>query len=163
VIPQGFLESNMRILPMLVLTALLAAPAFAQAQAPAQAVYPAKSQSPEQQAKDEAECQQWAINKSGFDPAHPPVPAQAQAAPVTGSGARARGAVGGAVIAGATGGDVGQGAAAGAVVGGVVRRNKNRAAAAQANETAEQQVQAGQTAFANARAACLQGRGYSVK
>jgi hypothetical protein len=149
----------MRTRTTLLLIALLAAPAFVQAQA----VYPAQNQSPEQQAKDEAECQQWAINESGYDPAHPPVPAQAQAAPVTGSGARLRGAAGGAIIAGATGGDAGQGAAAGAVAGGVVRRNKNRQAAAQANQAAEQQVQAGEAAFVNARTACLQGRGYSVK
>lgn len=35
--------------------------------------------------------------------------------------------------------------------------------AAQANQAAQQQIQAGESAFANARAACLQGRGYSIK
>ncbi len=149
----------MRMRATLLLMALLAAPALVSAQA----VYPAQNQSPEQQAKDEAECKQWAINESGYDPAHPPVPAQAQAAPVTGSGARVRGAAGGAIIAGATGGDAGKGAAAGAVAGGVVRRNKNRQAAAQANQASAQQVQAAETAFVNAKIACLQGRGYSVK
>lgn len=149
----------MRTFPTLLLTALLATPGLLQAQA----VYPANNQSPEQQKTDEAQCQQWAIEQSGYDPAHPPVAAQAQAAPVTGSGARVRGAAGGAIIAEATGGDAGKGAAAGAVAGGVVRRNKNRQAAAQANQASAQQVQAAETAFVNAKIACLQGRGYSVK
>lgn len=128
-----------------------------------QAVYPAKAQTPEQQAADEAQCQQWAIQQSGYDPAHPPVAAKAQPAPVTGSGARVRGAAAGATVGAIGGNDVGNAAAKGAVVGGVVRRNKNRAAAAQANQAAEQQIAAGAEAFGKARAACLEGRGYTVK
>lgn len=146
-------------LPVLLWMALLSAPAWVQAQA----VYPAQNQSPEQQAKDEAQCQQWAIDQSGYDPAHPPVAAQAQAAPVAGSGSRARGALRGAAVAEIAGGDAGKGAAVGAVGGGVRQRNQNRAAASQANAAAEQQVQASESAFANARAACLEGRGYTVK
>lgn len=149
----------MRTLPILLLTALLGTPGLLHAQA----VYPANNQSPEQQKTDEAECQQWAIEQSGYDPAHPPVAAQAQAAPVTGSGSRARGALRGAAVAEIAGGDAGKGAAVGAAAGGVRQRNQNRAAAAQANAASDQQIQAAQTAYANARAACLEGRGYSVK
>ena len=130
----------------------------------AQYVYPAKGQSPQQQKQDESACYTWAVQQSGVDPAKPAAaPAPAQPAPVTGSGTRARGAAAGAVIAGATGGDAGQGAAAGAVAGGVVQRNRNRQAAAQQNQAASQQQQAGQASFQKARAACLEGRGYTVK
>lgn len=128
-----------------------------------QMVYPANGQTPDQQAADEAQCQQWAVQQSGYDPANPPVAAKAQPAPVTGSGARVRGAAAGATVGAIGGNDVGNAAVKGAVVGGVVRRNKNRAAASQANKAAEQQVQAGAAAFGNARAACLEGRGYTVK
>ena len=82
---------------MLALTAALVAEANAQ-----QFVYPAKGQSPQQQKSDEAACYSWAVQQSGFDPAHPPPQQQA----------------------------------------------------------ATQQQQA---ALGKARAACLEGRGYSVK
>lgn len=129
----------------------------------AQAVYPAKGQSPEQQKTDEAECYTWAVKQSGYDPAHPPAAATAQAAPVTGSGARVRGATAGAVVGAAGGNDVGNAAAKGAVVGGVVQRNRNRAAASQANQASAQQQQAGMAGYQKARQACLEGRGYTVK
>ena len=122
-----------------------------------QTVTAAKGQSPEQQQKDEAECYSMAVQQSGYDPANPPP--QAQTAPVTGSGGRARGAVAGAAVGAIGGNDVGNAAAKGAVVGGVAQRNRNRGAAAQAN----QQQQSAATAFQNARAGCLQGRGYTLK
>jgi len=119
----------------------------------AQAAYPAKGQSPEQQQRDMAECQSWATQQTG-GPAAPPQPA------ATGQGVRgaARGAAVGAV-GGAIGGDAGKGAAAGAaagaMVGGVRRRQDRRAAA----EASSQQS----ASFSNALAACLEGRGYTVK
>jgi hypothetical protein len=137
---------------------LFAGAAFAQQQ-----VYPAKGQKPEQQRTDESECSAWAVKNSGYDPAHPPAAAVAQPAPVTGSGARVRGAVAGAAVGAVGGNDVGNAAAKGAVVGGVVRRNKNRAAASQANQQTADAQKAGQVAYANARQACLEGRGYSVR
>lgn len=137
----------------------LALPAAAQ-----QYVYPAKGQSPEQQKKDEAECYGWAVQQSGYDPAKPPpAPAPAQPAPVTGSGARARGAAAGAIVGGATGRDAGDAAVAGAVGGAAVQRSANRKAAAQQQQAASQQQQTGQDSFQKARAACLEGRGYTVK
>lgn len=128
-----------------------------------QHVYPAKGQSAEQQKADESACNDWAIKDSGYDPAHPPAVAKAQPAPVTGSGARVAGAAAGAAVGAIGGNDVGNAAAKGAVVGGVVRRNKNRAAASQQNQAAAAQQQAAQASYANARQACLEGRGYTVK
>jgi hypothetical protein len=129
-----------------------------------QFAYPAKGQSPDQQKKDEAECGTWAVQQSGFDPAKPPpAPAAAQPAPVTGSGARVKGAAAGAVIGGATGGDVGDSELAGAAVGGIAKRNANRKAAAQQDQAAAQQTAAGQGAYTKARGACLEGKGYTVK
>lgn len=129
-----------------------------------QFVYPAKGQSPEQQKTDEAQCHDWAVTNSGYDPAKPPpAAAPAQPAPVTGSGARVRGAAAGATVAAIGDNDVGHGAATGAVVGGVVKRNRNRAAASQQNQAAAQQQQAGAASFGKARQACLEGRGYTVK
>jgi hypothetical protein len=119
----------------------------------AQAAYPAKGQSPQQQQKDMAECQAWAAQQTG-GPAAAPQPA------ATGQGVRgaARGAAIGAV-GGAIGGDAGKGAAAGAaagaVVGGVQRRQDRRAAQAASTQQ--------NAAFSSATAACLEGRGYTVK
>lgn len=160
----------MRASPMITSLAcaalVLSSAALGQQPAPAgaqQAVYPAKGQTQEQQKTDEAECYTWAVQQSGYDPAHPPVAATAQPAPVTGSGARAKGAVVGGTVGAVAGGDAGKAAAAGAVVGGVAQRNKNRAAASQANQAQAQQQQAGMAGYQKARQACLEGRGYTVK
>ena len=126
-------------------------------------VYPAKGQTPDKQKADEAECYQWAVQQSGYDPANPPAVAQAQAAPVTGSGARAGGAAAGAAVGAIGGNNVGNAAAKGAVVGGVARRNQNRAAASQANQSSAQQQQQQLAGYQNARRACLEGRGYTVR
>jgi hypothetical protein len=133
--------------------------------ASAQYVYPAKGQSPDQQKKDEAECYAWAVQQSGVDPAKP----QAAAAPpppqqpVTGSGARARGAATGAAVGAITGNDAGDAAKVGAVVGASAQRQQNRRAASQQQQQAATQQQSGQASFQKARAACLEGRGYTVK
>lgn len=136
---------------------LEAAPAAAQ-----QHVYPERGQSASKQQKDEAACSSWARSQSGYDPAHPPVVAQAQPAPVTGSGARARGAAGGALV-GAIGGNAGAGAAAGAVAGGMTRRVRSANAANSANAAAAQHAADLQASYYRAQAACLSGRGYSVR
>ena len=144
----------------LVSTALLL-PLYAVGQ---QFVYPANGQTPEQQKSDEAECYTWAVQQSGYDPAKPPTAtAAAQPAPVTGSGARVKGAAAGAAVGAIGGNDVGNAAAKGAVVGGVAKRNQNRGAAAAQNQTASQQQQAGAASYQKARQACLEGRGYTVK
>jgi hypothetical protein len=139
------------------LCVMLAAPVGA-----SQYVYPAKGQSASQQHKDEAACRRWAINQSGYDPAHPPTVVAAQAAPVTGSGARMRGAAGGALI-GAVAGNAGAGAAAGALAGGVTRRVRNQRAADEQNAASQQHIADMRAGYYRARGACLSGRGYTVK
>jgi hypothetical protein len=161
------MEIVMRKLPISIslacATLVFSTAAISQQPAPKQMVYPAKGQTPEQQKTDEAQCYTWAVQQSGYDPAHPPVAAKAQPAPVTGSGARVGGAAAGAAVGAIGGNDVGNAAAKGAVAGGVVRRNKNRAAASQQNQAAAQQQQASAASFGSARQACLEGRGYTVK
>jgi hypothetical protein len=132
----------------------LAAPAGAQ-----QYVYPAKGQSAQKQKSDESACYTWAVQQTGFDPAKPPPTA---AAPTTATGtepgAGARGAAKGAVVGGIMG-DAGTGAAVGAVAGRSQSRRQNTAAAQQQGAATQQQ----QAGFGKARAACLEGKGYTVK
>ena len=132
-----------------------------------QYVFPAKGQTPQQQKSDEAACHNWAIQQTGFDPAKPPPPAATAKPPTTATGttpgAGARGALRGAVVGEVVGGEAGAGAAAGAVAARGQSRRQNAAAAnsaAQQDQAALQQQQAG---FARARAACLEGKGYTVK
>jgi len=137
------------------ITLAIAASAAAQ-----QYVYPAKGQSAEQQKGDEAACYSWTVQQTGFDPAKPP-PAASVAKPATTAtgttpGAGARGAARGAVVGEIVSDDAGAGAAAGPVAARSQGRRKNAASAQQA----QQQKRA---AFSKARAACLEGRGYSVK
>jgi hypothetical protein len=148
-------------------------------------IYPAKGQSGEQQSRDEGECQTWAKQNTGVDPlalaatASQPPPVAAQAPPPP-DGQRvrgaARGAAGGAAI-GAIAGDAGKGAAIGAVAGtvaGGARKRQGERESAAANEQAQAQAQqqgqaqaadtqAQLATFNKAYAACLEGRGYTVK
>lgn len=151
------------------LVAHVAAPA-AWAQGPY--IYPQRGQSPQQQQRDRGDCHVWAMQQSGFDPtrqaAAPPPPPQTgpQGQVLRGAG---RGAAVGA-IGGAIGGDAGKGAAIGAATGslfGAMRRHDDNARAqAQYDAAAGQQqaVQAeGMSAYNRALAACLEGRGYTVR
>ena len=124
----------------------------AQAQPKQQFIYPQKGQSPDQQAKDQAECQSWAKQQSGVDPNAPPP----QGGHTGGTlGGAAKGAAVGAAV-GAIAGDAGRGAGAGAVVGGVGgRRGSKKAAQAEQATTTD--------TFQRAFAACMEGRGYTVK
>jgi hypothetical protein len=129
-------------------------------------IYPAKGQSAEQQSKDELECQGWAKQNTGVDP-------RPGGQRVKGA---ARGAVGGAAI-GAIAGDAGKGAAIGAVGGTMAggsrkRREEREAATTQQSAQADAQQQAAAhsaevqqklATFNKAYAACLEGKGYSVK
>ena len=148
-------------LSIAVLSAVMVSAASAQ-----QYVYPAKGQSPEQQKSDEAACHTWAIQQTGFDPAQPAAAAPA-APPTTATGttpgAGARGAARGAVVGAAVGGDTGTAAAAGAVAARGQSRRQNAAASQQAQQQQQATTSQGQTAYTNARGACLSGRGYTVK
>jgi hypothetical protein len=128
-----------------------AAPAWAQQQF----IYPQKGQSQQKQDIDTAECTRWAKAQSGVDPNAPKPQEQA--------GAHARGAVRGAAkgaalgaAVGAIAGNAGKGAGAGAVIGGAAGRrgSKNQKAAAEAGAT---------DSYQRAFAACMEGRGYTVK
>lgn len=136
------------------LTALAAvAPTVVGAQG---AIYPARGQSPQQQQKDQGECHGWAVQQTGVNPAAMAPPPSGP----TGQGVRgaARGAAVGAV-GGAIGGDAGKGAAIGAATGALVggmRRRDDRRQAEQAQAQASD-------AYGRAYAACLEGRGYTVK
>jgi hypothetical protein len=154
---------NQRTVWVLALTAALIGEAGAQ-----QYVYPAKGQSPEQQKSDEGACYSWAVQQTGFDPAKPPPAQQATTAPKTATGttpgAGARGAARGAVVGEIAGGDnTGTAAAAGAVAARGQSRRQNRAATQQAQQQQQAGTQQQQQGFAKARAACLEGRGYTVK
>ena len=131
------------------------------------AVYPAKGQSPQQQKSDEAACYSWAVQQSGFDPAKPQSKQQAAAPPTTATGttpgAGVRGAARGAVVGEIVGGDAGTGAAVGAAAARGQSRRQNAAAAQQGQQQQQAVDQQQQAAFGKARAACLEGRGYTVK
>jgi hypothetical protein len=144
---------------MLVLAAVFATGVSAQ-----QVVYPAKGQKPDQQKKDEGECHVWAVDNSKYDPANPPKQASAPPPPQGAApGSGLRGAARGAVVGEVVGGDASSGAAAGAVAARSQSRRQNAAAGQQQQQAAAQQDQAGMAAYGKARAACLEGRGYSVK
>ncbi len=147
--------------------ALITGALFASSVLAQQFVYPAKGQSPDQQKKDESECHQWAVKQTGFDPTEPPQTAAAPKPPTTATGttpgAGVRGAARGAVVGEVVGGDAGAGAAAGAVAARSQSRRQNAAAQQQAAQQQQQGESAQQAAYGKARAACLEGRGYSVK
>ena len=119
-------------------------------------VYPTRGQSPQQQQKDQGECHVWATQQSGVNPGAMTPPPTGPTGQVVGGVARgaALGAVGGAI-----GGDAGKGAAIGAATGALVggfRRVDQRRAAEQSQAQAS-------AAYSRANAACLEGRGYTVK
>ncbi len=151
-----------RHVPALLAAALLVPAAWAES-----FVYPAKGQSAQQQQKDEGECNTWATQQSKYDPANPPQQQAAVAPPTTATGATrgsgARGAARGAVAGEVINGDASSGAAIGAVAARGASRRQNAAASQQQQQASAQQDQAGMAAFQKARAACLEGRGYTIK
>jgi hypothetical protein len=136
-------------------------------------VFPAKGQSDEQMERDKYECYQWAKKQTGFDPMKVP---QASSPPpqTSSSGARPlRGAARGAAVGaagGAIAGDAGRGAAigaaSGALIGGMRRRDQGRKQQQAEQQWAEQQAaeySQKRNAYNRAYAACLEGKGYTVK
>jgi outer membrane lipoprotein SlyB len=135
-------------------------------------VYPSNGQTPEQTDRDRYECHTWAVQQTGVDPgrqaAYQPVVVQPSPPPgaATATGAVA-GAVVGSIVAGPYNSGAGLllGAAAGAIVGSAADANAQaqaKQAQQQINQTAAA-AQAGNNAYLNAFASCMQGRGYSVK
>ena len=132
--------------------------------AAAQIIYPAQGQSPELQQRDQGECQVWATQNTGVDPAvlAQTPPAQTSS---TGGGERVKGAAGGALgglAIGAIAGDAGKGAAIGAVTGTMIggrRARQNQAAAQQYDQAQRQQMM---DTWNRAVGACMTARGYTV-
>jgi hypothetical protein len=127
-------------------------------------IYPEHAQSADQQARDKAECSQWATNETHFDPSAPPPQATAQAH----SGGAVRGAARGALLGvavGARAGDAGKGAAIGATAGGLggaMRRRDSQMQAEQQNQQSAAQYDARRNDHKRAMTACLEARGYKV-
>ncbi len=126
-------------------------------------IFPAKGQSAEQQEKDKFECYNWAKKSSGFDPMSSSATVVPQAQ--TKSGGAARGAVAGAA-AGAVFGNKSKhtrrSAAAGATIGGVSQAGSNTKSQQQAQQQASN-VARQRSEYDRAHAACLEGKGYTVK
>jgi hypothetical protein len=134
-------------------------------------VYPAQGQSQEQQQTDESQCNQWAIQQSGVNPANPAasVPQSTQQPSNQPTGDVLKAGAGGALVGtaiGAISGDTGEGAAigavSGAVLGGLKRRRHKQEEEQQQKQQQQQQVQAAEGSYGQAYKACLTGRGYTV-
>jgi hypothetical protein len=132
-------------------------------------IYPNKGQSAEQQEKDKYACYGWAKQNSGFDPMAPPTTRTAPPSGEKKSGGVVRGGLGGAAL-GAIIGDSSKsakrGAAAGALIGGVRQSRSNRATEQQQQDWAQReanQYSNARSQYNRAYAACLEGRGYTVK
>jgi hypothetical protein len=123
--------------------------------------YPAKGQSAKQQKKDDGECYVWAKGNTGIDPAAVAAAPPPPSGPAVGGGERVRGALGGAAVGGIVGGGDGArtGAAVGVVAGGIKARQNKRAQ----QESAQAQKQGAMDTFNRAYAACMEGRGYTIK
>ena len=127
-------------------------------------VYPANGQSPEQQQQDQAQCYEWATNQVGFDPAYgvpaaAPPPAQSNQ---VGMGLLGGGLLGG-LIGGVTHGNMAQSVGIGMLVGGITGYSRQQSQDAQQAQQAQYSQTAAMQQFQNAEAACLTGRGYSVR
>jgi len=137
-------------------------------------VYPKRGQSAEQMEQDKFQCFSWARQQTGFDPMRTPTastPPPRQPEPTGGAGRGAvRGGVGGGLIGGIAGDSASRGAAIGAVggamVGGARRRQQQDDYEARQRAWAQQQAAEHaqkRSAFNRAYAACLEGRGYTVR
>jgi len=141
-------------------------------------VYPAGGQSNEQMEKDKFECYGWAKGQSGFDPMQ--MPTASSPAPPKGDKSVAGGAVkggvaggiGGAVIGGIASGKKGarKGAAIGGLSGGAIGGMRSSSQNKKANAKREQWEREQANQYMQQRnlynrnfAACMEGRGYSVK
>jgi len=132
-------------------------------------VYPARGQSPQQQSADTGDCQVWATQTTGVNPAavaqqlaNQPSYSQPQSQPPL----PLLGMLGGAAIGGIAGG--GQGAAIGAITGGLFGGWRQQHQQQQQQQWNQQQAAdsfaQGQLASYNrAFGACMEGRGYVVR
>jgi uncharacterized protein YcfJ len=129
-------------------------------------IYAAQGQDQDQQDLDEVQCRRFATERTGFDPRETPT---ATTARPQGQGSMVGGAARGALlgtavgaIAGNTGRGAAIGAASGGMMGGMRRQDTNR----QQQRWAQQEsanLQRQRSDFNRAFAACLEGRGYTVR
>ena len=141
-------------------------------------VYPAQGQSNEQMEKDKFACYGWAKNQSGFDPMQMPTatspPPSRDKKSVGGSAVAGgvAGGVGGGIIGGIAGGR--KGAKRGALIGGLTggafggMRSSSQNRQTEARRKQWEQEQANQymqkrNLYNRNYAACMEGKGYSVK
>lgn len=131
-------------------------------------IYPAKGQSSQQQASDTGQCEAWARQTTGVDPAALAQRSASQPPPPGPQGERVRGAAGGAAMGAAIGaiaGDAGKGAAIGAVtgtVGGGIRQRRNARAAQEQQQYVAQDSSQQMATYNRAVSACMSGRGYTI-
>ncbi len=129
-------------------------------------IYPAKGQSSDQQEQDQFQCYTWARDRTGFDPMEVPRASSAEPEQKGGAG---RGALGGAAagaLVGAIAGDTKQGALIGGALGGLTggaRRASSNKDRQQWEQQQAQQYAQRRNEYNRAYAACLEGRGYTVK
>lgn len=136
-------------------------------------IYPNKGQSKEQTEKDKYACYEWAKKETGFDPMQTPKATEAPPSQEAPKGGVVKGAARGALLGvavGAIAGDAGKGAAVGAASGGLIggmKRRDQQAKQNQAEQNWANEQAANYTAQKNkynrAYAACLEGKGYTVK
>ncbi len=131
-------------------------------------IYPNEGQDKDKQEMDEFQCYGWAKDQSGFDPMALPTATEAPPQQEAQKGGLVRGAAGGAAVGAIVDGGDGaaKGAAAGAVLGGMRRNSQKRGQQQeQANWEQEQaeQYAAKRNSYNRAYAACLEGRGYTVR
>ena len=151
---------------MMTLTASLCCAPLAMAQD--LMIFPNDGQSADQQQQDEFQCYNWAKERTGFDPMAAPTATSPPPQQEAQKGGAGRGLVRGAAVGGIVGGSDGakKGAAAGALMGGMRRRDQKRS---QEQERANweqqqaQQYQAARSEYNRAFAACLEGKGYTVR
>lgn len=137
-------------------------------------VFPAKGQSDDQMEKDKYECYSWAKKQTGFDPMEIPTASAPPPEEKAGSGGVLKGAAAGALV-GVAGGKIagksaskgaGYGAAAGGLLGGMhqsSQRREDEQARQQWEQEQSQQYARARTEYNRAYAACLEGKGYTVK
>ena len=131
-------------------------------------IYPNEGQDKDRQEMDEFQCYGWAKDQSGFDPMAVPTATEAPPQQEAQKGGLVRGAAGGAAVGAIIDGGDGaaKGAAAGAVLGGMRRNSQNRSQQQQQQNWEQEQAQqyaAKRNSYNRAYAACLEGRGYTVR
>jgi hypothetical protein len=128
-------------------------------------VYPRNHQSGTQQLTDESQCYSNAKTQTGYDPNAVTTAPAAKDNKQSGNKDVSHGAMRGAVISGATGGDPAAGARRGALLGGIKakRQEKQEQDQEQKQDQAKAAAQQSLDNFKRSLSSCLDARGYSVK